>query len=86
MATGFFAVFDDIASLLDDAKMLSITGTLAMLLVAGGIYVHNIHALHEFLHIMPDILGELITGVVVGVIVLAMVKIAMKIKLNFSHS
>lgn len=66
-------------------KLLSIVGTVAMLLVAGGIYVHNIHALHEFLHGMPAILGELITGAVIGVMVLIVVKSVMKVKLNFSQ-
>lgn len=60
-------------------KLLSIIGTVAMLLVAGGIYVHNIHSLHELLHIIPDILGELITGVVIGVIILSIVKLSVKI-------
>lgn len=67
-------------------KLLSVIGTLAMLLVAGGIYVHNIHALHEFLHVIPDVISEFITGVVIGVLVLMVVKLAMKIKLNFSPS
>lgn len=67
-------------------KLLSVIGTLAMLLVAGGIYVHNIHALHEFLHVLPDIFSEFITGALIGMLVLMVVKLAMKVRLNFSPS
>ncbi|MDB2563013.1 DUF808 domain-containing protein, partial [Sulfurimonas sp.] len=34
-------------------KLLTIVGTMAMLLVAGGIFVHNIHQLHELLQNLP---------------------------------
>ena len=64
-------------------KLLSVIGTIAMLLVAGGIYVHNIHALHEYLHFMPAILGELFTGAVIGAIVLLVVKSFLKVKHAF---
>jgi len=49
---------------------LTVVGTLAMLLVAGGIFVHHIEALHHFLQVLPNLLAELITGVVLGFIVL----------------
>ncbi len=61
-------------------KLLSIIGTLAMLLVAGGIFIHNIHSLHELLHFLPDLLSELVTGMVIGIIVLILVKLFIKIK------
>jgi len=60
-------------------KLLTIVGTLAMLLVAGGIYVHNIHQIHEFLHFMPSLLAELITGLIIGFIVLIIEKLLMRI-------
>jgi len=47
-------------------KILTIIGTLAMLLVAGGIFVHNIHQLHEILNALPSLLAELIVGVIIG--------------------
>jgi len=43
-------------------KALAVVGTLAMTLVAGGIYVHNIHRLHDLLHQIPAILGEFLVG------------------------
>lgn len=61
-------------------KVLTIVGTLAMLLVAGGIFVHNIHTVHEALHFMPGILAELLVGLLVGALVLAIEKFFMKFK------
>ena len=61
-------------------KVLTIVGTLAMLLVAGGIFMHNLHAVHEALYFMPSILGELLVGLAVGILVLAVEKFVMKIK------
>ncbi len=65
-------------------KLLSIVGTIAMLLVAGGIYIHNIHALHEYLHFMPSLLAELLTGMVLGIMALLMVNLFIKIKKNMA--
>jgi len=56
-------------------KILAIVGTLAMLLVAGGIFVHNIHQLHELVHLIPAIIGELLVGLLVGILVLGVVKL-----------
>ncbi|MBB6463947.1 DUF808 domain-containing protein [Flammeovirga kamogawensis] len=54
-------------------KSLTVIGTVAMLLVAGGIFVHNVPQIHEFLHAVPTILSELLTGTVVGIIALLIV-------------
>jgi predicted DNA repair protein MutK len=61
-------------------KVLTIVGTLAMLLVAGGIFMHNLHSVHEALDFMPSILGELLVGLAVGILVLAVEKLVMKVK------
>lgn len=49
---------------------LEVIGTLALLLVAGGIFVHNIHAIHETLHFMPSLLAEFLSGLVIGLVVM----------------
>lgn len=54
-----------------------------MLLVAGGIYVHNIPWLHELLHFMPVIISELLTDMVLGIIVLPIEKLFVLIKNKF---
>lgn len=56
-------------------RFLTIVGTIAMLLVAGGIFVHNIHQLHDFLHVMPIIVSELLVGMVVGALALLIKKL-----------
>ncbi|HIP48818.1 MAG TPA: DUF808 domain-containing protein [Lutibacter sp.] len=61
-------------------KALAIIGTLAMLLVAGGIFVHNFHQLHDWLHFIPSLLGEFLVGIVVGFIVLGLVKLFLLVK------
>ncbi|MDA9563542.1 DUF808 domain-containing protein [Flavobacteriales bacterium] len=48
-------------------KGLSIIGTIAMLLVAGGIFLHNIHSLHELFKSIPTLLSELFVGTAVGI-------------------
>ena len=47
-------------------RVLTFLGTLAMFLVAGGIFLHNVVYLHHMLAFMPSILGELLFGFVLG--------------------
>jgi predicted DNA repair protein MutK len=52
---------------------LEVIGTLALLLVAGGIFVHNIHAIHDAVHFMPSLLAEFLSGLLIGLLVLFLV-------------
>src|SRR5690606_9915037 len=54
-------------------KSLAIIGTIALILVAGGIFVHNIEFLHHFLDVLPAILQEFIVGLLFGFAVLIIV-------------
>ena len=54
-------------------KSLSVIGTIALLLVAGGIFIHNIEFLHHFLEKFPSILRDLIVGLIVGFITVVIV-------------
>ncbi|HIM94676.1 MAG TPA: DUF808 domain-containing protein [Campylobacterales bacterium] len=69
-----------IASLPKVIKSLTVIGTVAMLLVAGGIYVHNINELHDLLHGIPAILADLLVGSIVGAIALGVMKLISKIR------
>ena len=60
-------------------RFLSIFGTLAMILVAGGIFVHNVHFIHDIVHAIPTLIGEFLTGLVVGFIALALFKLFKKL-------
>ena len=54
-------------------KSLSVIGTIALLLVAGGIFIHNIEQLHHFLEVLPSIIRDFVVGLLVGVVVLLIV-------------
>jgi len=60
-------------------KSLSVIGTIALLLVAGGIFVHNIEFLHHFLEQIPSVLRDFIVGLAVGLVCLICVEIFKKI-------
>lgn len=51
-------------------NVLSIIGTIAMVLVGGGILMHNIEFFHHFnLDFLPSIINELIFGFILGFII-----------------
>lgn len=54
-------------------QLLGVVGTLALLLVAGGIFNHNIGVVHEVLPGWPVMLKEFLLGVVAGIPVVAIV-------------
>ena len=59
-------------------KSLSIIGTVALILVAGGIFTHNIEFLHhisETLESVPAFVKDAIAGVLVGLVALLFVKL-----------
>lgn len=60
-------------------RALAVIGTIAMILVGGGIFVHNVHFLHDLFHTLPSILAELIVGFVVGLLALLIVTLVKKI-------
>ncbi|WP_158829930.1 DUF808 domain-containing protein [Mucilaginibacter lacusdianchii] len=67
---GFFSM---LGSLLVKAlpviiKILGIVGTVALVLVSGGIFVHNIEFLHHLLPNLPSIISELVIGLLAGLL------------------
>jgi len=56
-------------------KSLSVIGTIALLLVAGGIFVHNIEYLHHFLETWPGFVRDFVIGLGVGILSLLVFKI-----------
>ncbi|MAL22093.1 MULTISPECIES: DUF808 domain-containing protein [Xanthomarina] len=55
-------------------KSLSVIGTLALLLVSGGIFVHNLEFLHHVLESWPGMLRDFVVGLVVGFVAVFVVK------------
>ncbi|MBT8318620.1 MAG: DUF808 domain-containing protein [Gramella sp.] len=60
-------------------KGLSIIGTIALILVSGGIFVHNLHFIHDLVHSLPSIVGEFLVGLVVGFAILPIIGFGKKI-------
>lgn len=60
-------------------QSLSVIGTIALLLVSGGIFRHNIHFIHEILKNLPSLLADLLLGLVVGIIVLLLLSLVRKV-------
>ena len=60
-------------------RALGVIGTLAMILVAGGIFVHNIDFVHDLVHSLPTILGEFAVRFLVGFVSLFVFKLFSKI-------
>lgn len=54
---------------------LSIVGTIALVTVAGGIFVHEIEQVHHLVESLPSIVGEVLAGLVGGIIALIIVKL-----------
>ena len=60
-------------------KSLSVIGTIALILVAGGIFTHNIDFLHHFMESIPAFIKDFIVGLLVGFVALLMVLIFKKV-------
>ena len=67
---GFFSALGNllIKSLPVVIKILSIAGTVALILVSGGIFVHNIDFLHHFLPNLMSMIKEFAIGLVAGLL------------------
>ena len=57
-----------VASLPWVIRALGVIGTIAMLLVGGGMFTHNLHALHQAAEVMPAFIVNLLIGGAVGTI------------------
>ncbi|TCC94722.1 DUF808 domain-containing protein [Pedobacter hiemivivus] len=60
-------------------RMLSVVGTIALILVSGGIFVHNIEYLHHLLPNVASIIKEFAIGMAAGLIAIAVLTVGKKI-------
>jgi hypothetical protein len=58
-------------------KSLSVIGTIALLLVSGGIFSHNIEFLHHVLESWPSMIKDFVVGLAVGLLALLVFKVVM---------
>lgn len=55
-------------------KSLSVIGTIALILVSGGIFVHNLPFLHDIFPILPGLIVEFVVGLLAGFLVFLIYK------------
>lgn len=67
-------------------KALEIVGTIALILVAGGIFAHNIDYLHHLMPSVPSIIKEFVIGLAVGLVIVGIVTLFKKIIGSFKKS
>jgi len=60
-------------------KALSVIGTIALLLVSGGIFDHNIEQIHHLLPSVPELAKQFLYGIIAGLIMVAVVTIGKKL-------
>lgn len=60
-------------------KIFAVVGTIALLLVSGGIFAHNIEYLHHLFPDLPATIKELTLGIIGGLITLFLVSIIKKL-------
>lgn len=80
-AKGFQAKFGQfLVNLLPKViRLLNIVGTIALILVAGGIFGHNIDYLHHLLPQVPSTIKEVLYGIVAGLLAVGSVTLIRKI-------
>jgi len=62
-------------------KFLAVVGTIALILVSGGIFIHNIDFIHHLIpHNIPSILSEFVVGIVFGLIAVLLSIVFNKLK------
>ncbi|RJE75310.1 DUF808 domain-containing protein [Reichenbachiella sp. MSK19-1] len=60
-------------------KSMGVIGTIALITVSGGIFVHNIDFFHHLFPILPGIVREILVGLVLGFVVFLIVSLVKKL-------
>jgi len=58
-------------------KSLSVIGTIALLLVSGGIFAHNLDFFHPILASWPALIREFLIGLVIGLLAVVVFKVVL---------
>lgn len=62
-------------------KFLAVVGTIALILVSGGIFLHNIEYIHHLVpHNIPSIIAEFVVGIVFGLVAVLLMTGFKKVK------
>ncbi|MDA0779065.1 MAG: DUF808 family protein [Bacteroidetes bacterium] len=65
-------------------KTLNVVGTIALILVSGGIFTHNIEIIHQLTVPIPQLTGDFIIGFITGIIAFTIISIFNKWKTSFN--
>jgi len=78
---GFFATLGHflVKALPVIIKILGVVGTIALILVSGGIFVHNIHFFHDLMPNIPSIIKEFILGLLAGLLAVGVATLGKKV-------
>lgn len=60
-------------------RVLAVVGTIALILVSGGIFVHNVDYLHHIFPTWPSIAKEFLIGFIAGLVTVGFVLVGKKI-------
>ena len=60
-------------------KLLSVVGTIALILVSGGIFVHNITYLHDLFPALNSMVKEFAIGLIAGLLLVAVMAVVKKV-------
>ena len=60
-------------------RILAVVGTIALILVAGGIFAHNIEYFHHLYPTIPAIIKETVLGILVGLLAVIIMALAKKV-------
>lgn len=66
-------------------RILGVVGTIALILVAGGIFAHNTPWFHHFLPQLPSILSEAILGIIGGLATVILMFVFKSIRAMFKN-
>ena len=61
-------------------KTLGVVGTVALLLVSGGIFHHHLPEVHEALHAWPGFATDAVLGLLGGAVVMPVVTLAQRLR------
>jgi predicted DNA repair protein MutK len=67
-------------------KILAVVGTVALLMVSGGIFIHNIDYFHHLFPALPTIVKEFGIAVIVGLVIVIIVMLFKKVVSRFKKS
>jgi len=60
-------------------KILSVVGTIALILVSGGIFIHNIESLHDLLTWLPTLVREFLLGLLAGLLTIGIIRVGSRV-------